>query len=161
MCGAGRSGIAAVGLMLLAATPLRAADDDHSYSLINASAGRIDFADQNARMGQNGFVNFTILTVLPTGSVAYSLSQVSINCAKAQIATVTNTNYATNGAQLPSEPFDASVQPINVGTLGQAMQVVVCNGVDPYPRSKAIKGLSAAVAKAHELIAAQTAPAKK
>ena len=88
MRGAGRSGIAAVGLVLLAATPSRAADDEHSYSLINASTGRIDFADQNARMGQNGFVNFTILTVLATGSVAYSLSQVSINCAKAQLATV-------------------------------------------------------------------------
>jgi hypothetical protein len=158
MRGAGKFGFMA--LALLAASPSWALDDEHSYSLINASTGRVDFADQNARMGQNGFVNFTILTVLATGSVAYSLSQVSINCAKAQLATVTNSNYAANGAQLPADTVDSTVQPISTGTLGQSLQVVVCNGVDPYPRSKAIKGLSAAVAKARELIAAQV-PAKK
>ena len=34
-------------------------------------------------------------------------------------------------------------------------------GVDPYPRSKAIKGIAAAVSKAHDLLKAmQTPPAK-
>ena len=158
MRGVGKLGIAAIAL--LAATPVRAVDDRHSYSLINAGGGRVDFADQAARMGQNGFVNFSILTVLATGNVAYSLRDVSLNCAKAEIATLTNTNYAANGAPLPSEPVDSTIQPITTGTLGQALQAVVCNGVDPFPRSKAILGITAAVAKAHDLIAAMGPPAK-
>src|SRR5471032_3362412 len=91
--GAMRNGFrfAGVALALLAGQSgmaLAAMDDTHSYSLINASDSRVDFADQNAHMAQGGFVTFTILTVLPAGNVAYSLSQVSINCGKAQLATL-------------------------------------------------------------------------
>jgi hypothetical protein len=159
-----RKGIqfAACLLALLAAqSGLCWADDDHFYSLINASAGRVDFADENGHMAQKGFVTFTILTVLATGNVGYSLSQLSINCNRAEIATLENANYASNGAALPSQPVDSAVQPIATGTLGQALQAVICKGVDPYPRSKAIKSITAAVAKAHGLLAAlQVPPAK-
>ena len=148
-------------LLLAGSSPVWAAAELHSYSLINASASRIDFADQNAQLGKNGFVTFSILTVLASGPVAYSLSEVSINCSSSQIASVSNANYATNGTELPAaEAVDTTPQTIKPGTVGQSLQVVVCTGVDPYPRSKALIGIAAAVAKAHELLAAQAAPAK-
>jgi hypothetical protein len=149
----------AVVLALLAGNA-QAADEVHYYSMINASATRIDYADENARLGKNGFETFSILTVLASGNVAYSLSEMSINCGSAQLATLSNVNYAANGALLPSEAVDPAPQPISAGTVGQALQAVACTGVDPYPRSKALKGLAAAVAKARELIAAQDKTAK-
>jgi hypothetical protein len=153
------AGVSGFLLVLLAvpAAPLWAADEVHSYSLINASASRIDFADQNAHMSPNGFMTFSILTVLPTGKVAYSLAQVSINCNLSRIATAENQNYAADGVALPSEAVDPAPQPIVEGTLGQALQIVACTGVDPYPRSKVINGIAGAVAKAHELLAAMRA----
>jgi hypothetical protein len=150
------TGIGVVAL-LAGSSPVWAAAELHSYSLINASASRIDFADQKAQLGKNGFVNFSILTVLATGKVAYSISEVSMNCSSSQISTVSNTNYAANGTLLPADAVDTSVQLIKQGTLGQSLQLVVCVGVDPYPRSKAVNGVAAAVAKAHELLAAQAA----
>jgi hypothetical protein len=150
-------GLTAGLLALLAAQPLLAADDVHSYSLINASASRVDFADEHAQLAKNGFVTFSILTVFPSGKVAYSLAQVSINCNLSQIATLANENHAANGAALPSEAVDSTAQPISTGTLGQALHIVVCTGVDPYPRSKVVNGVAAAVAKAHDLFAAMPA----
>ena len=148
-------GLSAAALALLAGAggPLWAADAGHTYSLINASATRIDFADENAHMAKNGFMTFNILTVLASGSVAYSMSEVSINCSSSLIATISNANYGFNGALLPTEAVDATPQPVTPGTLGQALQVVVCTGVDPYPRSKSVKGTAGALAKAHDLFA--------
>ena len=142
-----------MALLAGAGVPTWAADDVHTYSLINASATRIDFADENAHMAKNGFMTFNILTVLATGPVAYSLSEVSINCSSSRIATTSNANYAANGTLLPTEAVDATPQPVTPGTLGQALQIVVCTGVDPYPRSKSIKGAAGALAKARELLA--------
>jgi hypothetical protein len=148
---------AGLAVFLAWSGPVWAAAELHSYSLINASASRIDFADQNAQLGKDGFVSFSILTVLAAGKVAYSISEVSINCSSSQIATVSNTNYAANGTELPADAVDTTTQPIKPETLGQSLQIVVCTGVDPYPRSKAVNGAAAAIAKAHELLAAQAA----
>lgn len=149
----------AVLLLMLGAAPAMAAEEN-IYTLINASATRVDYAQQGAHMLKGGFVSFTVLTVLPAGPVAWSLSNISINCGKAQIATLSNANYAANGAPLAVDAVDSAVQPITPGTLGQFMQVAVCNGVDPYPRSKPMTGLKAAVAKARDLFAAIQTPGK-
>lgn len=158
-------GVAAIGVtvaaILAAAGNLWAAEAVHYYSLINASAARVDFADEKGQMGKAGFVSFSILTVLPAGPVAYSMSRVSLSCAGAQIATLENANYAANGAPLPSDTVDPAPQPITKGTLGQSLRDVVCNGLDPYPRSKAIKGVADTVTRAHELMAALKEPAAK
>ena len=149
----GRNGIAALTLLAGVASPVFAADPVHTYSLINASATRIDFADEAGHMAKNGFMTFNILTVLASGSVAYSMSEVSIHCASSRIATISNANYAANGSLLPTETLDTAPQPITPGTLGQALHLVICTGVDPYPRSKSIKGADRALAKARDLFA--------
>ncbi len=145
----------------LLALPAHAADlNEPSLALINASATRVDFADQHAHLAKSGFVNFNIVTVL-ADSDGYALSQVSLNCSSKQIATLSNANYSAKGAVLPTPAVDVAPQPIAAGTLGQALQTVVCNGADPYPRAKPITSIPAALTKAHDLMAALKAnPAK-
>jgi hypothetical protein len=128
------------------------ADDTHSYNLINASASRVDFADQKAQRRSDGSIIFSILTVFPAGPVSWSLSQVSLNCASQQIATLASETHAADGAIVPHDALDTAAQPIAPATLGQALKVIVCDGADPYPRSKLINGTDSAIALGRKMI---------
>ena len=144
---------AAAFLALMAGSLPAQADDDRYYNLINASTTRVDFGDQNAKRRPDGAMVFSILTVFASGPVAYAFSQVSLNCASQQIATLANETHAEGGAIIPHDAVDTTPQAIATGTLGQSLKVVVCDGADPYPRSKLIKGTQNAISKAHDLIA--------
>src|ERR1700760_1587065 len=76
--------VAAVWLGLVASA--MAAGDEHSYFLVNAGQGRVDFADQNARHQRDGSVSLSLLSVFPSGRQAYAISQVSLNCAQQTLA---------------------------------------------------------------------------
>jgi hypothetical protein len=128
------------------------ADDAHSYNLVNASASRVDFADQKAQRRSDGSIIFSILTVFAAGPVSWSLSQVSLNCASQQIATLANETHGADGAITPHEALDTAAQPIAPATLGRALKVIVCDGADPYPRSKLINGTATAIALGHQMI---------
>ena len=146
-----------VGFALLmlaaAAAPLRA-DDGHSYMLVNAGTGRADFADEHAQRRPDGSVTLPVLSVYAAGPAAYSIDQISINCAGATIATLSSVTYSAAGSEVPHPAMDSSAQPIKTGTLGQALQMSICNGADLYPRSKAINDTANAVARGRDLIAA-------
>jgi hypothetical protein len=146
--------VAAILVALAAAgTGASRADDTHAYNLINASVSRVDFADQKAQRRPDGSIIFSILTVFASGPVSWSLSQVSLNCASSQIATLANETHAESGAITPHDALDAAPQPIAPGTLGQALKVVVCDGADPYPRSKLVNGTDSAIALGRKMIA--------
>jgi hypothetical protein len=128
------------------------AADKPTYILINAGAGRVDFAEQNAQHQRDGSVTLSILTVLASGKVAYAMSDISLNCAASTFAALGNVNYDAHGQVLPSDPTDASPIKIQAGTVGQSLKLFICDGADPYPRAKMLDGVPAAISKAHDLI---------
>ena len=147
-------GLGALFLAAAAAAGPSRADDGRSYMLVNAGTERADFAETHAQRRPDGSVTLAVLTVFAAGPVAYSVNQVSINCASAKIATLSSVTYSAAGAEVPHEAVDSSPQPITAGTLGQALQMSICNGADLYPRSKVIDDTANAVAKGRDLIAA-------
>lgn len=153
MRGVNKFGFFLAAALAAAACPSRA-DDGHSYMLVNAGTERADFADEHARRLPDGSVTLSILTVFAAGPAAYSINQVSINCSSAKIATLSSVTYAATGAEVPHESLDPSAQPIAPGTLGQSLQMFICNGADLYPRSKVINDTASAVQKGRDLIAA-------
>jgi len=130
------------------------AADLPTYQLINAGSGRVDFAQQNARHQRDGSVSLSILTVLASGKVAYSMSDVSLNCAASTFAALGTLNYDSHGQPLQADPVDATPRKIQDGTVGQSLKLFICDGADPYPRAKMINGVPAALSKAHDLIGA-------
>jgi hypothetical protein len=153
MRGVNRFGFALLVLAVAGTAPLRA-DDGHSYMLVNAGTERADFADEHAQRRPDGSVTLSVLTVFAAGQAAYSVNQISINCSSAKIATLTSVTYSAAGVEVPHEALDSSAQPITPGTLGQSLQMFICNGADLYPRSKVINDTANAVAKGRDLIAA-------
>jgi hypothetical protein len=79
---------------------------------------------------------------------------VTLNCASLKNQLVTEINYSSDGKQtvLPGEAEATAIKP---GTLGDVLKHYICDGLDPYPRSKSIKGLDAALSKAQDLIAVE------
>ncbi len=146
-------GMALLLMPLLLASAARAANSP-TYILINAGSGRVDFAEQNAHHQRDGSVTLTILSVLASGKVAYAMSDVSINCAASTYASLNTVNYDNHGQVLASEAVDPTPAKIQPGTVGQSLKLFICDGADPYPRAKMIDGVSAALSKAHDLIAA-------
>jgi hypothetical protein len=133
--------------------PARAAED-HYYTLIAVDNANATFADDNAQRGRDGTIRLTLLQVPETGAIAYSTHQVMINCASKQNQMLEGVNFSRTGAQSPIEG-DAAPAPIKPGTLGQVLQRYICDGLDPYPRSKTIKSLDDALSRARDLIAAE------
>ena len=147
-------GLAALAL----ATPGRAATDRY-YTLINADATHAQFADDNAKRSADGTVRLSLLTVPSASAIAYSISEVTINCASLKSRTLSTTSYTADGrASLPApgEPEAIAIQP---GTLGMVLKNYICDGIDPYPRSKTFKSLQDALDRGHDLIT--TAAAEK
>ena len=101
-------------------------------------------------------IHLAILRVPASGSgaIAYSISQVTLNCASLKNQLVSEINYASDGKEtaLPGETEAIAIKP---GTLGDVLKRYICDGLDPYPRSKSIKGLSATRSKAQDLITAE------
>lgn len=144
----------AVPMLVIAGGGSSLADDGHSYLLVNAGTERVDFADEHAQRHPDGSVTLPVLSVYASGPVAYSINQISINCASAKIATLSSLTYSAAGAVVPHAAEDTDIHAIAPGTLGQALQLSICNGADLYPRSKVINDTANAVAKGRDLIAA-------
>ena len=85
-------------------------------------------------------IRLSILRVPDSGPTAYAISQVTLNCASLKNQTVSGTNYSSDGKASPFEG-EAESAPIKPGTLGDVLKRYICDGVDPYPRSKSIKAL--------------------
>ena len=143
-----------VCVALLALSAGARAADEPTYILVNAGAGRVDFAQQNARHQRDGSVTLSILTVLADNKVAYAMSDVSLNCGASTFAALGNVNYDSHGQQMAADPVDSTPQKIQEGTVGQSLKLFICEGVDPYPRAKMLNGVSAALSKARDLIGA-------
>jgi hypothetical protein len=146
----------AVSVTALAwASPGRA-QEDHYYSMISVDTTNAEFADDNAQRDHDGTIHLAILRVPASGSgaIAYSISQVTLNCASLKNQLVSEINYANDGKQtaLPGETEATAIKP---GTLGDVLKRYICDGLDPYPRSKSIKGLAATRSKAQDLITAE------
>jgi hypothetical protein len=130
------------------------AQEDHYYSMISVDAANAQFADDNAQRGADGSIRFSIVRVPDSGPIAYSISQVTINCASLKNQTLSGINYARDGTPSPFAG-EAEATAIKPGTLGDVLKRYICDGLDPYPRSKSIKGLQAAISRAHDLIAVE------
>src|ERR1700722_15252829 len=124
------------------------AQEDHYYTLISVDTSNAEFADDNAQRGADGSIRLSILRVPETGAVAYIVTQVTLNCASLKAQQVSAIAYASDGKQTVL-PGEAEATPIKPGTLGDVLKRYICDGLDPYPRSKSIKGLQAALSKSH------------
>ena len=141
----------------LAATALTSrgqAQEDHYYSLVSVDTTNAAFADDNAKRAADGSIRLSILKVPDSGPIAYAISQVTLNCASLKNQVVSAVNYASDGTQT-ALPGEGDATPIKPGTLGEVLKRYICDGVDPYPRSKSIKGLQAAISKTHDLVAVE------
>jgi len=138
----------------LALTPQGRAQEDHYYSMVSVDATHAEFADDNAQRAADGSIRLSILRVPDSGPVTYAISQVTLNCASLKNQLVSEVDYAADGKQI-TMPGEVDSTPIKPGTLGDVLKQYICDGLDPYPRSKSIKGLQAALSKAHDLIAVE------
>jgi hypothetical protein len=130
--------------------PVRA-QEDHFYSLISVDTTNAEFADDNAQRAADGSIRLAILRVPASGPVAYTITQVTLNCASLKNQLVSAVDYSSDGKQTVL-PGETEATPIKPGTLGEVLKHYICDGLDPYPRSKSIKGLKAAISKTHDLI---------
>jgi len=139
---------------VLASTPPGRAQEDHYYSLISVDTNNAEFADDNALRDHDGTIRLSILRVPASGPIAYALSDVTLNCASLKNQLISEVNYGSDGKQtvLPGEADATAIKP---GTIGDVLKRYICDGLDPYPRSKSIKGLKAVFSKAQDLIAAE------
>lgn len=139
--------------LVLAAIGAQAAEDRY-YTLIAVDTASATFADDNAQRGRDGSIRITLLQVPETGAIAYSTHQVMINCGTKQTQVLEGVNYSRSGGTSPIEG-EAAPGPIKPNTIGSVLQHYICDGVDPYPRSKTIKSLDDARSRARDLIAAE------
>jgi hypothetical protein len=130
------------------------AQEDHYYSLVSVDSSNAEFADDNAMRNQDGSIRLSILRVPVSGPIAYAISNVTVNCASLKEQLLSEINYTSDGKQtvLQGEAEPTAVKP---GTLGDVLKRYICDGLDPYPRSKSIKGLKALISKAQDLMAAE------
>jgi hypothetical protein len=130
------------------------AQEDHYYSLVSVDVTNAEFADDNALRDHDGTIRLSILRVPVSGPIAYAVSQVTLNCASLKNQLISEISYTSDGKQtvLPGEAEATAIKP---GTLGDVLKRYICDGLDPYPRSKSIKGLQAAISKTQDLIAAE------
>ena len=96
----------------------------------------------------------TIRKVPEAGATAYSTHQVMINCGTKQSQMLEGVSFSRTGAQSPIEG-EAAPAAIRPNTIGSVLQHYICDGADPYPRSKTIKSLDDALSRARDLIAAE------
>jgi len=141
-------------LAVLALTAPGRAQEDHYYSLISVDTNSAEFADDNAQRATDGSIRLSILRVPQSGPIAYAVSEVTLNCASLKYQLVSAMNYTSDGKQMDL-PGETDATPIKPGTVGDVLKRYICDGLDPYPRSKSIKGLDAALSKAQDLIAVE------
>jgi len=139
--------------LILAVASARAAED-HYYTLIAVDTASATFADDNAQRDRDGSIRLTLLQVPQAGAIAYSTHQVMINCASKQTQVLEGVNFSRSGTQSPIEG-EAAPGPIKPNTIGSVLQHYICDGIDPFPRSKTIKSLDDALSRAGDLIAAE------
>jgi hypothetical protein len=144
--------LTALALAALCA-PVLAADSDHSYTILTVSKDHAIFADEAAHMVPHGYVKLTLLTVPGLEKAAYQISQVEISCSASLLIDISAVPYRADGTAMAGTPQDPTPKPIVAGTVGEAIQKYTCEGADPYPRSKALTGIPAAMDKAKDLIA--------
>jgi len=130
------------------------AQEDHYYSLISVDTTNAEFADDNAKRAADGSIRLSILRVPQSGPIAYTITQVTLNCASLKNQIISAADYSSDGKQTP-QPGEGEATAIKPGTLGDVLKHYICDGLDPYPRSKSIKGLQAALSKTQDLIAAE------
>ncbi len=123
-----------------------------SYTLINVDKNAAQFADDNGKRGRDGSIRMSVLQVPDSGPISYSVHQMMINCATLKVQTLEGVNYS-RGKRPSPVPGEAEPTIIQTGTLGMVLKHYICEGIDPYPRSKTFKTLDDAVERAHELIA--------
>ncbi len=133
--------------------PVRAAEE-HFYTLINVDKTSAAFAEDSAKRGRDGSIRMTVLRVYEGGPIAYATYQMMLNCAAKKAQTLEGMNYSRDGRPSVIEG-EAEATVIKTGTLGAVLRGYICDGVDPYPRSKTIKSLADARERAVELIAVE------
>jgi hypothetical protein len=147
------SALGVTAALAVLAIPARAAEERY-YTLINVDSTKAEFADDNAQRDRDGSIRLTVLSVPDAGAIAYSTRQVMLNCASQKTQMLAGVNFSRDGARSPIEG-EAAAGPIKPGTLGAVLKRYICDGVDPYPRSKTIKGLDDALSRARDLIAVE------
>jgi hypothetical protein len=78
----------------------------------------------------------------------------TLNCGTQKVQTLAGVSYHRDGAKSPIEG-EAAATTIKPGTLGNVLKQYICDGVDPYPRSKTINGIKDVISRASDLIAAE------
>jgi hypothetical protein len=144
-------------VFILGATALTAtakAAEDHYFTMISVDATTAVFADDNARRDRDGTVHLSIVRVPESGAISYATNNITLNCATQMSQMVSGGNYHRDGGKSPIEG-DAAAAPIKPGTLGDVLKRYICDGVDPYPRSKTIEGLKEVISRAGDLIEAE------
>jgi len=141
-------------LAVLALTAPGRAQEDHYYSLVSVDTTNAEFADDNARRAADGSIHLSILKVPQSGPIAYTITEVTLNCASLKNQIMSAMDYSSDGKLTP-QPGETEATAIKPGTLGDVLKRYICDGVDPYPRSKSIKGLDAALSKTQDLIAVE------
>jgi len=139
---------------VLALTAPGRAQEDHYYSLVSVDTTNAEFADDNARRAADGSIHLSILKVPQSGPIAYTITEVTLNCASLKNQIMSAMDYSSDGKLTP-QPGETEATAIKPGTLGDVLKRYICDGVDPYPRSKSIKGLDAALSKTQDLIAVE------
>ena len=144
----------AFALVTAAFTAAAKAADDHYFTIVSVDTSSAIFADDNARRDRDGTVHLTIVRVPDSGAISYAINNITLNCASQKSQMVSGVNYHRDGGQSPIEG-EAAAGPIKPGTLGDALKRYICDGVDPYPRSKTIEGIKEVISRAGDLIAAE------
>src|ERR1700735_859345 len=85
--------------VLALTTPVRA-QADHYYSLISVDTTNAEFADDNAQRSADGSIRLSILRVPQSGPIAYTISQVTLNCASLKNQIISAMDYTSDGKQI-------------------------------------------------------------
>ena len=144
----------AFALVTAAFTATAKAADDHYFTIVSVDTTSAFFADDNARRDRDGTVHLSIVRVPESGAISYATDNITLNCATQKSQVISGVNYHRDGGQSPIEG-EAAAGPIKAGTLGNVLKQYICDGVDPYPRSKTIEGIKDVLSRAGDLIAAE------
>jgi hypothetical protein len=149
---------AAMACLLGGATlcvPVQAAEE-HFYTLIAADKTSATFAEDSARRFRDGTIRLNVLRVFDGGAIAYSNTQMMLTCATSKAQTLEGMTYSRDGKKIAT-PAEAEATAIKPETLGMVLKRYICEGIDPYPRSKTLKSLDDALERGPELIAVEKA----
>lgn len=133
------------------------AADDHTYTLVAADKASATFADDTAKRSRDGWIRLSILRVFDTGAIAYTNTQMMLHCGTQKAQTLDGVTYSRDGHRPTVTAAEAEATTIKPGTLGMVIKGYICDGADPYPRSKTLKSLDDALERAAELIEVEKA----